>query len=229
MFKKLSIVTCTYNRPKLLRRAIESLRVQTDPDWEHLIYDEGSSTDHVTEVLAWAMEDPRVRVWRGLVNRDRPALVWNFLLSQARGRYLNTLDDDDEKLPRFVEGMTKELDQDPLLDLVSCGFVVRTAGEPDWEHHMNLETPSRIEKTSTCQGGALVFRREAFVRVGPFSETIRTNEDWEWLRRASRVLRMKHLPECLMVYQQHQENRQKRAEALGHTADVDRILNGRVS
>lgn len=224
MLPKISIVTCSYNRPVLLRAAIESLRAQTDPDWEHLIYDEGSTDAGVREVLSWAESDPRVRVWRGLLNRDQPAVVWNFLFSQAQGRYLNTLDDDDEKCPRFVEVMTGQLERDPAVDLVSCGFIVRTEGEADWEHHLNLETPERIERMSTCQGGALVIRREAFMRVGWFAEDIRTNEDWEWLRRAARALQMIHLPECLMIYRQHEANRQKRAEELGHTTDVARIL-----
>lgn len=226
---KVSIVTCSYNRPDFLREAVESLRQQTDPDWEHLIFDDGSTDMRIDGVLVWASEDPRVRVWRETENRDRPAAVWNFLLDRARGRYLCTLDDDDEKLPSFVEVMAGELDRDPALDLVTCGFVVKTGpdGGPDWEHHLNLETtPEGVERRSTCQGGALLYRREARGRAGRFSEVIRTNEDWEWLRRAVKVLRVKNLPECHAVYRQHDANRQRRAEALGQVADVE-FIRGR--
>ena len=218
---KVSIATCSYNRPEMLRMAIESLRAQTDPGWEHLIYDDGSTNTKVGDVLAWAAEDPRVRVWRGQNNRDRPAVVWNFLLDQACGRYLATLDDDNEKLPTFVEAMSKELDNDPDLGLVTCGFLVREEGQPDWEHHHNLRTtPEVVADVSTCEGGALLYRREAFEKVGHFSEVIRTNEDWEWVRRAVKVLKFKNLPECHTVYRQHDSNRQLRAEALGHSVDV---------
>lgn len=227
MIPKVSIVTCSYNRPTLLRRAIESLRAQTDPDWEHLIYDEGSTDAGIDDALRWAAEDPRVQVQRGKENRDRPAVVWNYLLARARGRYLTTLDDDDEKLPSFIAAMAGELDRNSLIDLVTCGFLVRTTGEPEWEHHHNLQaTPDVVEHESTCQGGALLCRREAFEKVGHYSETIRTNEDWEWLRRAVKVLKIKNLPECHMVYHQHGSNRQLRAEALGHSADVALIRGG---
>ena len=221
---KVSIATCSFNRPAMLRMAVASLRAQTDPDWEHLIHDEGSTDPAIDDVLKWAAEDTRVRVWRGHVNRDRPAVVWNHLLSMARGRYFCTLDDDNEKLPTFIATMSAALDGDPDLGLVTCGFLVRQAGQPDWEHHHNLRTsPEVVADVSTCEGGALLYRREAFAQVGPFSEELRTNEDWEWVRRAVKVLKVKNLSECLTIYRQHDSQRQRRAEALGHSADVARI------
>ena len=118
MTPKVSVVTCSYNRPDFLRLAVESLRRQTDSDWEHLIWDEGSPDPRVGDVLSWATSDSRVRVWRGLENRDRPAVVWNFLLNQVRGRYFTVLDDDNEKLPYFIEVMSGELDRDPDIGIV---------------------------------------------------------------------------------------------------------------
>lgn len=221
---KVSIATCTYNRPDFLREAVESLRAQTDPDWEHLIFDNGSTDPRVRDVLAWAREDPRVRVFRGRENQDRPARFWNYLLDRARGRYLGTLDDDNTKLPDFVRVMAGELDRDPALGLVTCGFVVRARGQRDWEHHHNLDTsPETTAERSTCEGGATLYRREAFERVGYFSEAIRTNEDWDWIRRAVRTVKFNNLPACLTTYRQHDANRQLRADSLGHNADVEAL------
>lgn len=221
MSPKVSVVTCSYNRPALLRGAVESLRRQTDSAWEHLIYDDASTHPGIPEVLRWAEEDPRVRVFRRASNLDRPSVLWNFLRDRDRGRYYTVLDDDNEKLPRFVEAMAGELDADPSLGAVTCGFLVRAPGQADWEHHHNLRTtPEEVERASTCEGGALLCRRETFEEVGYFSEAIRTNEDWDWVRRAVRSVKIKNLPECLTVYRQHEANRQLRAEALGHSADV---------
>jgi glycosyltransferase involved in cell wall biosynthesis len=221
MVPKVSIATATFNRPGMLRRAIESLRAQTDQNWEHLIFDDCSTDPAMLEVLAWAAKDSRVRIWVGEQNIDKPAVRWNFLLDRARGRYFSTLDDDNEKLPLFIEAMAKELDQDSSLGLVTCGFIVRTEGQSDWEHHHNLRTvPEVVKDTSTCEGGSMLYRRESFELVGHFSESIRTNEDWEWVRRAVRVLKVKNLPSCHTIYHQHNTNRQLRAEDLGHMADV---------
>ena len=233
---KVSIVTATYNRPIYLRLAVESLRKQTDPDWEHLIYDDGSTDRAMKDVLAWAAEDRRVRVFYG-TNINRPSVRWNYLLDRARGCYLGVLDDDNEKLPRFVEAMAGELDADVTLDLVSCGFLVHDEAEdvkePNSamdaahkprldEHHMNLVTTAgRLVEGSTCDGGAVLFRRETFERAGYFSEAIRTNEDWHWLRRALHTSKIKNLFECLSTYRRHGKNRMRTHLDLGHDRDVE--------
>src|SRR3990167_4520840 len=41
-FPRISIITCTHNRPDMLRGAAGSVRAQTRGDWEHLVADAGS-------------------------------------------------------------------------------------------------------------------------------------------------------------------------------------------
>lgn len=222
---KVSIVTCAYNRPGLLRKAVESLRAQTDPDWEHLIFDNGSTDIEVQEVVRWAARDPRVRVWRGTENLDAPAVFWNFLMDRARGRYLTVLDDDNEKLPTFVEAMSRELDEDPALDAVTCGWRVdRNVGEPEGDYHLNLSTSAtRLADLSTCDGGAILYRRTTFEHAGYFSEALRTNEDWDWMRRAAHVGRIKNLHDVHATYRSHNESRMKYADSLGNERDIRRV------
>src|SRR6266850_5022341 len=186
MAPKVSIVTCSHNRPMLLRKAIESLRAQTDPDWEHLIYDDASTDKGVVDVLEWAMHDPRVRVWRGRENLNRPSVLWNYMLDRAHGRYFTVLDDDNMKLPTFVAAMSRVLDEETDIDVVTCGWRVdRPEGGPEGDYFLNLSTSAaRLTGLSTCDGGAMLYRRSSFERAGYFSEDLRTNEDWDWLRRA---------------------------------------------
>ena len=62
---RISIITATYNRPEVLRWAIESVRRQTCTDWEHVIV--GDACDGETDALIRSFDDPRLRY----VNRDR--------------------------------------------------------------------------------------------------------------------------------------------------------------
>jgi hypothetical protein len=221
---KVSVVTCSYNRPDLLRTAIESMRAQTDPDWEHLIYDDASTDPRVHEVLAEAVRDPRVRVWCDTVNHDQPSTIWNFLLDRSYGRYLTVLDDDNMKLPRFVERMSAELDADPSLDIVTCGWRVDREDEPPVDYLLNLSTNAeQLKLNSTCDGGAMLYRREAFERVGYFSEAFRTSEDWDWLRRALQTSKHKNLQEVHATYRSHNKSRMYRAAPLGRDADMMEI------
>lgn len=226
MAPKVSVVTCSYNRPALLRAAIESLRKQTDPDWEHLIYDDASTDWEVHQILEWAMHDPRVRVWRGVENLDRPAVLWNYMLDRAMGRYFTVLDDDNEKLPTFVERMSHELDIDPKVDIVTCGWRVDRSeiGMAPEDYFLNLSTSAeRLRALSTCDGGAMLYRREIFERAGYFCEDQRTNEDWGWLRRALHNGRLKNLHEIHSTYRSHNGSRMNRSGALGNDNDVARV------
>lgn len=223
---KVSVVTCTYNRPDFLREAIICLRRQTDHDWEHLIYDDASTNPEVSKVLDWARRDPRVRTWRRPDNVDRPAKLWNFMIDRAHGRYLSVLDDDNEKLPDFIERLSGDLDNDPSLDLVTCGIV--SINHLGHRHYTSPNMDTRIDilnERNPCDGGAMMYRASAFQRVGYFSETQRTNEDWDWLRRAVRVLKIKNLCDPLVTYRAHAYNRMIRCKELGHDSDVALLTN----
>ena len=220
---KVSVLTCSYNRPDLLREAVQSLLDQTDPDWEQLICDDSSTDPRVDVTLRWAEQDPRIRVWRRGVNIDSPAVLWNFMLDRARGRYIAILDDDNSKLPCFVERMSAELDAAPHLGLVTCVFDV-IEGDTQCPYPINLSTsPAKLELGSTCDGGSMLVRREVFARVGYYAEALRTVEDWDWLRRAVNFVQYKNLDEVLATYRVHLAQRMKRSHALGSDADIDKL------
>ncbi len=221
MAPKVSVLSCSFNRPELLREAVQSMRDQTDPDWEHLIYDDASTTPGVREALLWAAEDPRVRVWTDNINHDQPAALWNFLADRSYGRYLTVLDDDNMKLPRFVEVMAGELDADPALGIVTCGWRVDRPGDDPTEYFLNLSTSAeKLATMSTCDGGAMLYRRSLFEQVGYFSEEYRTSEDWDWLRHAVHVTKVKNLHEALSTYRSHAGSRMYYAEKLGVHGDM---------
>lgn len=221
MRPKVSVLTCSFNRPGLLRQAVQSMRDQTDGDWEHLIYDDASTNPKVLDILKWAAEDPRVRVWRDDVNHDQPSALWNFLADRSYGRYLTVLDDDNTKLPRFVETMSRELDADPTVGIVTCGWRVDRDDEPPHDYFLNMSTSvEELARTSTCDGGAMLYRREVFEAVGYFSEAFRTSEDWDWLRRAAHQFKIKNLREVHATYRSHNQSRMNRSTDLGVHADM---------
>lgn len=226
---KVSIITCSYNRPKMLLECIASVRKQTDDDWEHLIVDSGSTDDAVKATLERAAAlDPRVRVWRKSPNVNQPARFWNELLDRVRGKYIAFLDDDNLKHPEFVEVLSAVLDEAPEVDMVTCGWVVIDKSEGVTECHLNLKTTSQeVERRSTIDTGAFLIRREAFEKIGYFPLNIRTNEDWALMRRAVECLEMVHLPDALATYRSHDGQRMEYCEKLGNERDK-KVVQGSV-
>jgi hypothetical protein len=96
-----SILITTYNRCRLLRRAIGSVLMQSFGDFEIVVIDDCSSDDTPTVVASIA--DPRIRYYRnetnqGAVHGDR-IHVRRFLNELMRGKYFCYLCDDDYWLP----------------------------------------------------------------------------------------------------------------------------------
>lgn len=105
----------TYNRLGLLKRAVSSVLSQTYKDLELLIVDDGS-TDGTSEYLeALSSVDSRVVVLQKEGARGAPSSR-NLAISNAKGKYITGLDDDDYFKENHIE---------KLLDAYhpSCSFV----------------------------------------------------------------------------------------------------------
>ncbi len=112
---KVSLIITTYNRARLLPRAVNSVFDQTYEDYELIIVDD-CSTDSTPEIIQ-SFENPRVRSFRHEINRGLSA-ARNTGIANARGEYIAFLDDDDECTPNRLTDQVSILDSNPNAGLV---------------------------------------------------------------------------------------------------------------
>jgi glycosyltransferase involved in cell wall biosynthesis len=103
-----SVITCTYNRAYLLPRSIKSVRNQTYHNFELLIVDDGSIDN--TENVVKSFEDKRIIYHKHETNKGVLAAK-NTGLDLATGKYVCTLDDDDELFPEALETAVNKLNE----------------------------------------------------------------------------------------------------------------------
>jgi len=103
-----SVILPTYNRRKYLDQAVQSVLVQTEPRWELIVADDGSTDD--TRAWLATVNDPRV-VTLPLAHSGHPGKTRNAALPRARGRYVAFLDSDDwwapDKLAAQLDLLTR--------------------------------------------------------------------------------------------------------------------------
>ncbi|MBB6734364.1 glycosyltransferase family 2 protein [Cohnella zeiphila] len=102
-----TIAVCTYNDAEYLPWALRSVRVQTLPEWELIVVDDGSD-DRTEDVLRQSslLGDIRIQVHRNDTNRGKAASL-NRALAAARGRWLLELDADDWLAPDCLVTMAR--------------------------------------------------------------------------------------------------------------------------
>ena len=96
----LSIITPTYNRAALLPEAFRSLSEQTDPDFEWIVIDDGS-TDGTEELVRSFHADFPILFQKQENGGKHTAL--NASHAFVRGSYVLILDSDDRLIPTAVE------------------------------------------------------------------------------------------------------------------------------
>ena len=114
-----SIGIPTFNRPELLRQALESARSQTYPNLEILVSDNESTDAQTSKILAEASAiDFRIKTYRHKKNIGAAA-NFEFLLNSATGDFFTWLADDDLMHPTCIKLLVAAHKQNPRL---VCAF-----------------------------------------------------------------------------------------------------------
>jgi glycosyltransferase involved in cell wall biosynthesis len=170
-----------YNRPRLLRRAVESVLGQTYRPVEIIVVDDGSTDDTLEQARALAGEHPEVIRVVSQENRG-PGGAREAGRVLAQGEFIQYLDSDDLILPRKFELQVAGLREQPGCG-VSYGKTRHHQLPPDrpWKRtgeRMDRMFPAflleRWWSTSTP-----LYRRAVVDRAGPWT-LLRQEEDWEY-------------------------------------------------
>lgn len=122
MHRRVAIGLPTYNRPDLLRKAVESLQAQTYRNLDILISDNASPDSRVrTTIEQLAAHDPRIRYLRRPRN-EGPAANFKAVFRDADAPYFMWASDDDLWDPHFVERCLGLLDAHPDAQMAFAGI-----------------------------------------------------------------------------------------------------------
>ncbi len=180
MIPLLSIVIPTHGRPKLVTRAIASaVDVHAGTDLEVLVVPNGN--DEAWKIVAERhLHDPRIR-WLYLPEGNASA-ARNHGLSNAQGKYLRFLDDDDYLLPaaadqlRLIERRDLDVCSAPLESTSPDGSRCDALNLPDTSDFVAAAIQSA--RISLTQGS--VFKRE-FILKNRWRENVDLYDDYLWM------------------------------------------------
>lgn len=189
-----SVVTSTYNRASLLRRAIESVLAQDFQDWEMCIVGDCTPDDSAEVVASYG--DGRLR-FHNLTRKSPPrshgAVAKNFALQQmVRGRYVAYLDDDDRYLPSFLSVMVGYMERHPEAQIAYCRarYRDRRTGRRIWgnpfQRWMLAYSREKLERYNFIVSNSVIHRKTLLDEVGYWNPAFYFDDYELWLRVAKK-------------------------------------------
>lgn len=189
-----SVIIPTFNRCRLLEKAITSVLAQTLKDLEIIVIDDASSDG--TQTVVQNINDPRVRYIRQTRNSG-PAAARNIGIEQSRGHYIAFLDDDDVWLSQKLERQLKEL---VTYDALLCA-AISSSGRKRESCRSGPITESVLRRGNIFPPSGLIARATVF-RTLKFDTTLPNSvgEDWDLYIRLAGSFRLGFLDEPLFIY-----------------------------
>lgn len=199
-----SVLLTSYNRPQMVKKAIESVLNQTYQNFELIILDDNSNEETLKVIFEY-LKDPRVIFFKSNVKdedryKESPyARQVNVGLKLAKGEFITYLCDDDYYLPQRLEKMVKFFEENP--DKYVCfgrQMLIDESGNVIGERISDeiLEHPEfRVDHSS------VMHRRECFEKCGFWdTQDLRAADAWYWKKLAENGFLFYPIMEVLDVH-----------------------------
>jgi glycosyltransferase involved in cell wall biosynthesis len=249
---RIAVIMPAYNRAATIRHSIDSVLAQTEPDFELVIVDDGS-TDGTADVIA-AIADPRIKLLIQPRNMGGNA-ARNRGIRESTAALVSFIDSDDQFLPHKLEAIISYFGANPGVEAVIDSFELQypetKGGKLAKRINADLTSSESVEagifdRTIYKATPAISARRSALERIAGFDETLRRRQDMDLalrlaekaeIRTISQVLWRKHwspsaisakqetfLPALLEICERHPQYISNPRHRKGLSRDVARHL-----
>ena len=220
---KVSVIIPAYNGDRYIKEAIDSVLAQTYTDYEIIAVDDGS-TDSTKNIIQ--QYGDRVKYYSQ--TNQGVAASRNLGLSQAKGKYIAFLDQDDVFLPHKLASQVAVLERDSAIAMVNSGWqivdrngIFQSAVKP-WLQIPELTAADLIIWKPVFLG-AMLFGRSQLERTAGFDTSLEQTPDVDLvIRLAAMGGASAWVKQTTVKYRQHQANASK--NTLLQAQELDRIL-----
>jgi len=206
-----SIITPTFKRPELLKRAIDSVRRQTFDDYEHIIVDDAN--DGETRKIVDSFNDRKI-IFHQHSEPKGAAGGYNSGIRLSNGNYMLFLDDDDEYMPSFLETVFEEFvqsDKNENTVFIWTGVSIvndKNSGDTEmfskiWPSVFKNKEAGLVAATTIGNGYGLCVKRECIETIGTYDESISIGQDADFLFRLVRNYDFRTISRALVKIHVH--------------------------
>ncbi len=186
------IIISTYNRPKALKHAIESVLSQTFQDWHCWVCEDGN--EKTIKDLLLSFQDSRLSYVFG-THCGYPSIPRNRGIVSGKSKYISFLDDDDYWMPNKLELQIAFFDKNPQFSILGSNAYNKHSEKSNniskMGKYLELNRSSfffsDLLKSNIIIHSSAIIKRDTLSKTGLFNEApnFKAMEDYElWLRIA---------------------------------------------
>lgn len=192
-----SVIVATYNRPEALRDCLRSILVQTYPNIEIAVVNDGGLG--AKEIIESLNEKGNITYVEHPCNRGIAA-ARNTGIAAANGKYIAYLDDDDIYYPEHVESLVSVLEgsdyrvaySDAVRGQQRTIDGRRTVTKRDVSYSFDFDC-DHILIRNFIPTPCILHEKSCLDDVGNFDESLSVLEDWDLWIRLSRKYPFRHV------------------------------------
>lgn len=191
--KTVSIILPTYNRKKLISRAINSVLNQKYRNWELLIIDDGSTDGTFKVIEHFLAEHSNIKYF--YQSNKGAALAMNKGIELSEGDLVTFLGSDDEYESNHIKLRVDYLESHPDVDLLHSP--AKIIGD---EYVKDKNDLTKLIHLSECiLGGTFFGKKEVFCTLGGFKKVSYSPES-EFIERAKMRFKIVKLNKPTYIY-----------------------------
>lgn len=205
--KLVSVIIPTYKRPSFLKRAINSVLLQSYSNVEVIVVDDNNDDDQYRQETMSVMQEfesnNKVKYLKHHRNKNGSS-ARNTGLKEAHGDYISFLDDDDYFLTDRLINAVKYLEMTGL-DIGGCcvNYIKRYKNliyrKSDYDC-VSCDCSNLLSgRVDYGAGSTLMIKRVVIDEVIGFDESYKKHQDWEFLIRVFRKFKIVNLPDLGVV------------------------------
>jgi glycosyltransferase involved in cell wall biosynthesis len=204
-----SIFTTCYKSYDKIKRAYDSIKLQTLKHWEWVILDDTPESEHFIFLRELFKDDHRIRLYKRSENSGNIGNVKNEAVSLCRGKYVIELDHDDEILPDVLQDATNVFHNNDEIgfiymdyinmyenkdnfnygDFYSLGYAgyYRQKYNNRWVYvacHGNINNIT-LSHIVSIPNHPRIWRKKTLLEIGNYSEYLPISDDYELFIRTA--------------------------------------------
>jgi glycosyltransferase involved in cell wall biosynthesis len=221
-----SVILATAGRQAFVRGCLRAIAGQKGAnELEVCIVNDGGPS--LASVLReFSMLTIRYQEWR---NQAGQVAARNAALEMARGDVIAVCDDDDRWLPQHMEKLWAAYARGDALCYTDAEVVWLTWRDNHW--HVCRRTPfawrdptAMLRLYNPIMPSSVCYPRWLHRELGGFDPAVGNYWDWDFWLRASAVVELRRVPECLTLYAMREDGTNLSAQPERMRPDLNRLV-----